>query len=110
MVYGYDMKNNLRLEGTFLSVDKQDTSSGEWTAVRSDSHPSTTYQWVRNDTVRPLSILYFPFFSFLSFLKAGCCVRMRLMRVVLDNGDEYGYDFVVSPSPHLTLSLLKTNI
>ncbi|KAL5531837.1 hypothetical protein ACEPAF_5400 [Sanghuangporus sanghuang] len=48
---GANPRNNLRLEGTFLSVDKQDSSSGEWATVRSDSHPSTTYQWVRNDTI-----------------------------------------------------------
>lgn len=49
------LQNNLRLEGTFLSVDQQG-ADGTWTTVRSDSHPSTTYQWVRNDTVRILSL------------------------------------------------------
>ena len=38
---------------------------GAWTAVRSDSHPSTTYQWVRDDTVRtlPFSLVPRPRFS-----------------------------------------------
>lgn len=30
---------------------EQEGSGGVWTAVRSDSHPSTTFEWVRNDTV-----------------------------------------------------------
>ncbi|EJD08259.1 Neutral/alkaline nonlysosomal ceramidase [Fomitiporia mediterranea MF3/22] len=47
---GANPRNNLRLEGTFLSVDQQN-GNGAWTAVRSDSHPSTTYQWIRNDTI-----------------------------------------------------------
>ncbi|TFK80794.1 hypothetical protein K466DRAFT_460300, partial [Polyporus arcularius HHB13444] len=41
--------NNLRLEQTFLSVDQ--LVSGQWKAVRSDSHPSTTYQWSRDSTI-----------------------------------------------------------
>ena len=51
------LQNNLRLEGTFLNVDQ--LVNGAWTAVRSDSHPSTTYQWTRTSTVRisPLSPL-----------------------------------------------------
>ncbi|THH07802.1 hypothetical protein EW145_g3130 [Phellinidium pouzarii] len=46
---GANPRNNLRLEGTFLTVDQ--LASGKWTTVKSDSHPSTTYQWVRNDTI-----------------------------------------------------------
>ncbi|KAF7316474.1 Neutral ceramidase [Mycena indigotica] len=46
---GATPRNNLRLEGTFLSV--QQLASGAWKAVRSDSHPSTTYQWVRVNTI-----------------------------------------------------------
>ena len=30
---------------------EQEESGGVWTAVRSDSHPSTTFEWVRNDTL-----------------------------------------------------------
>ncbi|KAF7351861.1 hypothetical protein MVEN_01147500 [Mycena venus] len=41
--------NNLRLEGTFLAVDRLD--SGVWVMVRSDSHPSTIYQWERVSTI-----------------------------------------------------------
>ncbi|CDO72669.1 hypothetical protein BN946_scf184985.g88, partial [Trametes cinnabarina] len=41
--------NNLRLEQTFLTVDQ--LVDGQWKAVRSDSHPSTTYQWTRTSTV-----------------------------------------------------------
>jgi len=43
---GANPRNNLRLEGTFLSVDRLG-AGGEWTTVRSDSHPSTTFEWVR---------------------------------------------------------------
>ncbi|KAJ6616808.1 Neutral/alkaline nonlysosomal ceramidase [Mycena sp. CBHHK59/15] len=46
---GANPRNNLRLEGTYLSVDH--LVSGAWEAVRSDSHPSTTYQWTRESTV-----------------------------------------------------------
>ncbi|KAJ7124486.1 Neutral/alkaline nonlysosomal ceramidase [Mycena epipterygia] len=42
-------QNNLRLEGTFLSVEQ--AVSGAWKAVRSDSHPSTIYQWTRVSTI-----------------------------------------------------------
>ncbi|KAJ7499885.1 Neutral/alkaline nonlysosomal ceramidase [Mycena latifolia] len=46
---GANPRNNLRLEGTFLSVDQ--LVSGAWKAVRSDSHPSTIYQWTRVSTI-----------------------------------------------------------
>ncbi|OBZ65816.1 Neutral ceramidase [Grifola frondosa] len=46
---GANPRNNLRLEGTFLTVDQ--LVNGEWTAVRSDSHPSTIYQWTRTSTI-----------------------------------------------------------
>ncbi|KAG5352626.1 hypothetical protein C0989_001449 [Termitomyces sp. Mn162] len=45
---GANPRNNLRLESTFLTVDQ--LVDGQWKTVRSDSHPSTTYQWVRVDT------------------------------------------------------------
>ncbi|KAJ6486736.1 Neutral/alkaline nonlysosomal ceramidase [Mycena sanguinolenta] len=40
---GANPRNNLRLEGTFLSVDQ--LVGGVWNMVKSDSHPSTLYQW-----------------------------------------------------------------
>lgn len=43
-------QNNLRLEGTFLTVDQ--LVSGQWKIVRTDSHPSTVYRWVRTNVVR----------------------------------------------------------
>ncbi|TFK45129.1 ceramidase [Crucibulum laeve] len=46
---GANPRNNLRLEGTFLSVEQ--LVSGQWAAVRSDSHPSTIFQWNRTSTV-----------------------------------------------------------
>ncbi|KAF7298390.1 Neutral ceramidase [Mycena kentingensis (nom. inval.)] len=46
---GANPRNNLRLEGTFMSVEQ--LVSNAWTAVRSDSHPSTTYQWLRVSTI-----------------------------------------------------------
>ena len=42
-------QNDLRLEQTFLTVDRW--SDEEWVPVRSDSHPSTTYQWERTNVV-----------------------------------------------------------
>ncbi|KAF8308277.1 Neutral/alkaline nonlysosomal ceramidase [Clavulina sp. PMI_390] len=46
---GANPRNNLRLEGTFLTVDQKVGSS--WVTYRTDSHPSTTYQWLRTDTI-----------------------------------------------------------
>lgn len=46
---GANPRNNLRLESTFLTVDQM--ISGQWKTVRSDSHPSTIYQWKRTSTV-----------------------------------------------------------
>ncbi|KAI0042653.1 Neutral/alkaline nonlysosomal ceramidase [Auriscalpium vulgare] len=46
---GANPRNNLRLEGTLLSVDQ--LVAGAWTRYRSDSHPSTIYQWNRTSTV-----------------------------------------------------------
>ncbi|OJA15101.1 hypothetical protein AZE42_05573 [Rhizopogon vesiculosus] len=42
-------QNNLRLEGTFFTVDQQ--VNGEWVVIKTDSHPSTTYKWNRTSTV-----------------------------------------------------------
>ncbi|KIM86048.1 hypothetical protein PILCRDRAFT_65446 [Piloderma croceum F 1598] len=47
---GANPRNNLRLEGTFLTVDQ--LVSGQWSTVRTDSHPSTIYNWSRTNTVR----------------------------------------------------------
>ncbi|KAL6304955.1 Neutral/alkaline nonlysosomal ceramidase [Sparassis latifolia] len=41
--------NNLRLEGTFLYVER--LLDGQWSPVRTDSHPSTTFEWLRTNTV-----------------------------------------------------------
>ncbi|KAJ6452625.1 Neutral/alkaline nonlysosomal ceramidase [Mycena sanguinolenta] len=47
---GANPRNNLRLEGTFLSVDRLD-STGKWAMAKSDSHPSTVYRWERDSTI-----------------------------------------------------------
>lgn len=47
------LQNNLRLESTFLTVDQ--LIDGQWMTVRSDSQPSTIYQWVRVNTVSLVS-------------------------------------------------------
>ncbi|KAI0764296.1 Neutral/alkaline nonlysosomal ceramidase [Trametes elegans] len=46
---GANPRNNLRLEQTFLTVDQ--LVDDQWKVVRSDSHPSTTYQWTRTSTI-----------------------------------------------------------
>jgi neutral ceramidase len=46
---GANPRNNLRLGGTFLTVDTLKGST--WSTVKTDAHPSTTYQWVRTNTV-----------------------------------------------------------
>jgi neutral ceramidase len=42
-------QNNLRLEQTFLTVDR--LQNNVWTPVRSDSHPSTTFEWLRTNSI-----------------------------------------------------------
>jgi neutral ceramidase len=44
---GADPRNNLRLEGTFLTVDH--LVDNQWLTVRSDSHPSTIFTWSRTN-------------------------------------------------------------
>ncbi|EGO00524.1 hypothetical protein SERLA73DRAFT_178361 [Serpula lacrymans var. lacrymans S7.3] len=46
---GANPRNNLRLEGSFLSVDYN--VADQWSMVRTDSHPSTIYRWNRTSTV-----------------------------------------------------------
>ncbi|GJJ12006.1 hypothetical protein Clacol_006244 [Clathrus columnatus] len=46
---GANPRNNLRLEGTFLTVEQ--FVNNEWVVVRTDSHPSTTYQWLKTSTI-----------------------------------------------------------
>ncbi|PCH35497.1 hypothetical protein WOLCODRAFT_80219, partial [Wolfiporia cocos MD-104 SS10] len=46
---GANPRNDLKLEGTYLTVDRY--HDGQWIPVRSDSHPSTTFQWARTNTV-----------------------------------------------------------
>jgi len=52
---GANPRNNLRLEGTFLTVDR--LISGQWSTVRTDSHPSTIYNWSRTSKVLGTSIV-----------------------------------------------------
>lgn len=46
---GANPRNNLRLEDTFLTVQR--LVGNQWTTFKSDSHPSTTYQWLRTSTI-----------------------------------------------------------
>lgn len=46
---GASPRNNFRLEGTFLTVDQQ--VNGNWVPYRTDSHPSTKYNWVRTNEI-----------------------------------------------------------
>ncbi|KAJ7351313.1 ceramidase [Mycena albidolilacea] len=47
---GANPRNNLRLEGTFIAVERLD-AAGTWVMVKSDSHPSTVYRWKRESTI-----------------------------------------------------------
>ncbi|KEP52903.1 neutral/alkaline nonlysosomal ceramidase [Rhizoctonia solani 123E] len=42
-------RNNLRLGGTFLTIDRLTGSA--WTTYRTDSHPSTKFRWTRTNLV-----------------------------------------------------------
>ncbi|KAF1982619.1 Neutral/alkaline nonlysosomal ceramidase [Aulographum hederae CBS 113979] len=44
-------RNNLHLESTYVSVEKQDPSSGQWTTVRDDSDWDLVMHWERTSTV-----------------------------------------------------------
>ncbi|KAH7334765.1 Neutral/alkaline nonlysosomal ceramidase [Rhizoctonia solani] len=46
---GANPRNNLRLEDTFMTVDQ--FVGGTWKTVRTDSHPSTKFGWLRTNTV-----------------------------------------------------------
>lgn len=46
---GANPRNNLRLEGTFAAIEKQD--GDDWTQVRDDADWSLVYTWKRTDTV-----------------------------------------------------------
>ncbi|OTA56306.1 ceramidase family protein [Hypoxylon sp. EC38] len=46
---GANPRNNLRLEGTFAAIEKQDGDN--WTQVRDDADWSLVYTWKRTDTV-----------------------------------------------------------
>ncbi|KAI1472251.1 Neutral/alkaline nonlysosomal ceramidase [Daldinia caldariorum] len=46
---GANPRNNLRLDGTFTAIEKQDGDS--WTQVRDDSDWSLVYTWKRTDAV-----------------------------------------------------------
>ncbi|KAG8790753.1 hypothetical protein FRC12_011115 [Ceratobasidium sp. 428] len=45
---GANPRNNLRLEGTYMTVDQ--LVGGTWQTVRTDSHPSTKLGWLRTNT------------------------------------------------------------
>ncbi|KAK9901622.1 hypothetical protein WJX75_005298 [Coccomyxa subellipsoidea] len=49
-------RNNVRLEGTFLTVERQNKSSPDgWDVVYTDSHVSTKYHWARPHVLSPES-------------------------------------------------------
>ncbi|KAI2617818.1 Neutral/alkaline nonlysosomal ceramidase [Hypoxylon sp. NC1633] len=49
---GANPRNNLRLEGTFAAIEKQDAGGGDtWTRVRDDADWSLVYTWTRTDTL-----------------------------------------------------------
>ncbi|CAE6417784.1 unnamed protein product [Rhizoctonia solani] len=45
---GANPRNDLRLESTFITVDM--LVGGSWKTVRTDSHPSTKFGWLRTNT------------------------------------------------------------
>ncbi|KAL8418540.1 hypothetical protein RB594_001945 [Gaeumannomyces avenae] len=46
---GANPRNNLRLEGTFVAVERRDEASGEWRQVRNDDDWSLVYTWRRTN-------------------------------------------------------------
>ncbi|KEP49551.1 neutral/alkaline nonlysosomal ceramidase [Rhizoctonia solani 123E] len=46
---GANPRNNLRLESTFMTIDT--LIGGTWRTVRTDSHPSTKFGWLRTNTI-----------------------------------------------------------
>ncbi|KAK8069770.1 neutral/alkaline non-lysosomal ceramidase [Apiospora phragmitis] len=47
---GANPRNNLRLEGTFAAIEKQDGNNG-WVQVRDDSDWDLVYTWTRTDSI-----------------------------------------------------------
>ncbi|KZT55934.1 Neutral/alkaline nonlysosomal ceramidase [Calocera cornea HHB12733] len=46
---GANPRNNLRLEDTYMRVERADGK--RWKTVKTDSHPSTTFEWTRTSTI-----------------------------------------------------------
>ena len=82
------LQNNLRLEDTFLTVNR--FVDNVWTPVRSDSHPSTIYAWEQTNTV--------------SFFTLGCslvalivCIDTLDASCIADEREQYCKYNVVCP-------------
>ncbi|KAL2866750.1 neutral/alkaline ceramidase [Aspergillus lucknowensis] len=48
---GANPRNNLRSESTFAAVERQNSDTGDWETVRTDSDWSLVYRWKRTNTV-----------------------------------------------------------
>ena len=48
---GANPRNNLRLEGTFASIEKLDSDGQTWVTVRTDTDWSLIYEWTRTSTI-----------------------------------------------------------
>ena len=48
---GANPRNNLRLDGTFAAVDRQDPNTKAWTQVLDDSDWNLVYRWTRTSTI-----------------------------------------------------------
>ncbi|KDQ08182.1 hypothetical protein BOTBODRAFT_119012, partial [Botryobasidium botryosum FD-172 SS1] len=79
--------NNLRIEGTFMTVDQQ--VSGGWETVRTDLHDFTIFEWKRDNLVLGYStttlswyVPHSPFAWFLLIIPFPSSGRSRMARLV----------------------------
>ncbi|KAG0149130.1 hypothetical protein CROQUDRAFT_59666 [Cronartium quercuum f. sp. fusiforme G11] len=61
---GANPRNNLLLEDSYLKIQRL-ADNDTWQDFRSDSHPSTRFEWKRGSTLLGTSTVKFFFFSFL---------------------------------------------
>merc|ERR1712187_256864 len=52
---GANPRNNLRLESTFAAIERQNSETGSWEAVRTDSDWNLLFHWKRTNTILGIS-------------------------------------------------------
>ena len=73
----HSTQNNLHLEGTFLSVERQNGTT--WAQYRSDSHPSTKFSWLRTGgSLSATSEVNVTWFVFVYFIPSSARIDVSM--------------------------------